>query len=555
MELKNKLKQLKPHDLNCNVFDVYSYSGLTMQELLCQFFTKINECVEVSNNTLDLADWLVNEGLEQETAKKLVEWYNDGSLEKIINNTLFEGLNNKIDFNTNEISNINLQIEHINNNNIRTPQHYGAKGDGVTNDSEALYNAIVDCANNGYILLLNGKYRVATNIVYNAWKPLTIIGSRGNYPSLTSEEFTRQNESFDIYLDDATIEINKMGSVTFQGVGFASSSKTSGKGILLKSFHNKFVNCAFSQMEKAIHIMKGTNWVGENQIMFSQFFKCSYGIYVDESASSDSEVIGNVFHGTCNVGFYGSCAGFTFSLNHFYNKKSNVFKHFNTKIVDNYIQETDDETPSIILNGSFGCMINNNNFELNNSDPRNNKMGLIGIELRAGGGNITINGNAVHGKNISTIENLAFIDMIYSSTRHDMPIHLGTNNIKCCSSILKEYYPLYNFKGNFTISSLELSPQGGNIQSQTVNVVNGIAYFHVVMDSVPSYANLLKVQHYQGIPFQYTLKQTLKAGGTKIVSSMSNGSMITQSNYSEVASVEVVGSYLVAHATEPKFTL
>ena len=40
MELKNKIKELKPYDLNCNVFDVYSYNGLTMQELLCQFFTK-----------------------------------------------------------------------------------------------------------------------------------------------------------------------------------------------------------------------------------------------------------------------------------------------------------------------------------------------------------------------------------------------------------------------------------------------------------------------------------------------------------------------------------
>ena len=88
-----KLKELKTHDLNCNVFDVYNYDGLSMQELLCQFFTKINECVKVSNQTLELSEWLVNVGLSQEVAKKLLEWYEDGTLASIINESLFNELN------------------------------------------------------------------------------------------------------------------------------------------------------------------------------------------------------------------------------------------------------------------------------------------------------------------------------------------------------------------------------------------------------------------------------------------------------------------------------
>ena len=47
MKISSKLNELKPTDLNCNVFDVYSYDGLSMQELLCQFFTKI--CLHVLN--------------------------------------------------------------------------------------------------------------------------------------------------------------------------------------------------------------------------------------------------------------------------------------------------------------------------------------------------------------------------------------------------------------------------------------------------------------------------------------------------------------------------
>ena len=45
MKISSKLNELKPTDLNCNVFDVYSYDGLSMQDLLCQFFTKIKRLV------------------------------------------------------------------------------------------------------------------------------------------------------------------------------------------------------------------------------------------------------------------------------------------------------------------------------------------------------------------------------------------------------------------------------------------------------------------------------------------------------------------------------
>ena len=100
-----KINELKPYDLNCNIFDVYSYNGLSMQELLCQFFTKINDCIKTSNETIDLAEWLVSEGLKQEVALKLTTWLNDGTLENLINVTLFENLNKKID-------NVSSQLEH-----------------------------------------------------------------------------------------------------------------------------------------------------------------------------------------------------------------------------------------------------------------------------------------------------------------------------------------------------------------------------------------------------------------------------------------------------------
>lgn len=113
MDLNKRLEELKPYQLNCNIFSVYDYDGLTMQELLCQFFTKINECVNVSNETLNLAEWLVNEGLEKEVVKKLMVWMNDGTLENLINVNLFKTLNDKISVLDSQLEDISLNLRNF----------------------------------------------------------------------------------------------------------------------------------------------------------------------------------------------------------------------------------------------------------------------------------------------------------------------------------------------------------------------------------------------------------------------------------------------------------
>ena len=113
MDLNKKIKELKPQQLNCNVFDVYSYNGLTMQDLLCQFFTTINECVKSTNEVIDLTEWLVSVGLEEEVVKKLMALIEDGTVEKLINVNLFKTLNN-------EINGLSSQLEHkANKNEVR----------------------------------------------------------------------------------------------------------------------------------------------------------------------------------------------------------------------------------------------------------------------------------------------------------------------------------------------------------------------------------------------------------------------------------------------------
>ncbi len=92
-----RIKSLEKCSLNCGVFSIYDYDGYTMQELLCQFFEKINELADSVNNTLELVEWLVNEGLELAVLAQLEIWLEDGTLAELINVTIFEELNAKLD--------------------------------------------------------------------------------------------------------------------------------------------------------------------------------------------------------------------------------------------------------------------------------------------------------------------------------------------------------------------------------------------------------------------------------------------------------------------------
>ena len=461
----------------------------------------------------------------------------------------------KIDVIDEDIKNVGSQLAH--NQKIKgykTPEEFGAIGDGVNDDSIAFKEAIINCANNNYTLMLKGRYRIATNIQIDSGNSVTIIGNKGNYKSLTSDMQSINNEPFDLFLDnDAIIEIDRFGSITFQNVGFSSNSKESKSSIILKSFHNKFVNCSFSQFGKAISILKGgKNWLGENQILSCGFFKCGYGIYAD--SGSDSEVLNCLFHGTCDYGFWGNCAGYTFSNNHFNPQLGNKFIAFNTKITNNYIQETNNDNPSITIEPRFGVLIANNNFELVSTEKKDNVKGLIGIEMLNGRGNITIIGNSVHGKDLNVVENLSFIYLI-GETSYNMPLTIGVNNIKCCDALFNIEYPLYNITGTVTLTNNEPTKLGGEFNEVISKVVNGICTFYVDM-TPPAYENFIKVKNRQSdTPYTITIEETLTNGTIKTYNRIVNSSTISFSNYSEIQNVKILGSYVVSHGREMDYCI
>lgn len=98
----NQLETLNKCLIDWNVnYSIYPYNGYTINEVLCQFFDAINKGIITINEYTKLIcgvmDWIKKEGLKEEVEKALDKMVQDGTLETIINENLFQDLNNKID--------------------------------------------------------------------------------------------------------------------------------------------------------------------------------------------------------------------------------------------------------------------------------------------------------------------------------------------------------------------------------------------------------------------------------------------------------------------------
>lgn len=88
---------------------VYDFSEMTNEEIRCKFFQKLQECIELCNNSADILEWVKNEGLENEVNELMNLWKDDGTLKEIVNNYILNNLKNEI---ISEISkNLNFSLK------------------------------------------------------------------------------------------------------------------------------------------------------------------------------------------------------------------------------------------------------------------------------------------------------------------------------------------------------------------------------------------------------------------------------------------------------------
>ena len=76
--------------------EVYNFSDMTNEELKCKFFQKLEECINLCNNTSEILEWIKSEGVEDNVKEILNTWKDDGTLKEIINNYIITNLKNEL---------------------------------------------------------------------------------------------------------------------------------------------------------------------------------------------------------------------------------------------------------------------------------------------------------------------------------------------------------------------------------------------------------------------------------------------------------------------------
>lgn len=71
---------------------VYDFSEYSEEELRCKFFQKLEECINLCNETSEIINWIKEIGLPVEVQNIMDIWLEDGTLDRLINITQFNEL-------------------------------------------------------------------------------------------------------------------------------------------------------------------------------------------------------------------------------------------------------------------------------------------------------------------------------------------------------------------------------------------------------------------------------------------------------------------------------
>lgn len=223
----SKLDLLRPQDLNCNIFSVYDYNDFSIQELLCTFFEKINECVDISNATFKLAEWLVSVGLKQEVAITLNKWLADGTLKEIINEEIFSDLNNKIDkVESYLITNVamygadNTGVKPCSNEIQQCIDYVSSKGGGIVQFGKGTYLLDKPLYLPSYVQLVGEGMQGAT-VIERVASGSTTLSKSIDYKTISREEILKYDsmvcvENEGVYWGIKNIEFKSRGDVYCQ---------------------------------------------------------------------------------------------------------------------------------------------------------------------------------------------------------------------------------------------------------------------------------------------------------------------------------------------------
>lgn len=389
--LKDRLKEIERLNINCGVNSVYDMDGKTTQELLNQFFQKINAVIETTNASMSLLEYLVDAGLQKEIAEKLIQWIEDGTLKDIIDEDVLKEIHEKID---GAVDSINEQKERVENILLEIEddfellkkkdgfnvKYYGAIGDGITDDTEAFKKAIdeADSVSTGKTVLIPaGAYLISENLEIPSGVILqgtsnSVIKFGANHVQITLNGSDIQIKDLIIDASDVTttnvIKDNTnfivrnimIKNVTFKNIDGAQISVVN----LEEAKNVHILNCVFKSIKgnevKCIGVTKtAQNIFIKNNTFNNIEYKTSsskrYGVYIDSektlfSDTTNAVIENNYFDSDIHACVYIDGKNITVNNNSFITKSSYIGNcHF------------------VLINNTECARIKNNFYNLSNN--------------------------------------------------------------------------------------------------------------------------------------------------------------------------------------------
>lgn len=177
-------------------------------EFVANVYNKLNEIIDDVNAYFSV-------DLKEYTEQILKQWDEDGTLNKIINETVQLDVNEykaemdahisdantkftEIDTKLNQqdttiqqgLENIESELDDFKKNQYTNAKDYGAKGDGTTDDTAALQSALNAVSNGGTLFIPDGSYKISASLNVN-YPNITILGD-ANTNIIMSEDMKYQ---------------------------------------------------------------------------------------------------------------------------------------------------------------------------------------------------------------------------------------------------------------------------------------------------------------------------------------------------------------------------